>query len=689
MLSAITEEFSMSPTQIAEMSFEGLIGHEWLATNGLGGYACSSLCGLNTRKYHGLLVAAMSPPVRRMVLLSRVEETVVTANGSFALGANEYPGVIFPQGHHLLRAFSVAPFPRWAYQGDGFTIEKSLSLLRGQNVACLSYVLLGGDRSISLQVRPLLALRGIHELMYQWNGPLSAQIKSTEQVEIPATSRTPEVFFAHDGDFTSEPHWYLNTIYRREEQRGYAGLEDLWAPGVFHWTLVPGQTVHLVCAAEPVDLDTIRAGLSRASRSLVQDTAWTDAQRDENFDALVRAADAFVVAAPADAAAARTFVIGQYPWSPASGRAAMMGFAGLFLVPGRIDEGRSLLLGSASLIRGGLFPTEFPEDGGAPRYNSADASLWFINAVGQYFNRTDDEQTVRALLPAIESIIQAYRGGTDLGIRADADGLVGSAAAGFPTSWMDAQVDDWIVTPRRGRTVELNALWFNALRFASSFATRLGNAATAGQLMELADSVQSAFNRQFWNASQNCCFDLIDQTPDASIRPNQILAISLPHPVLAAEHHKLLIQTVLGELLTPMGIRTLSPRDPAYQGRYGGNIIYRDRARHQGCAFPWMLGHLSTAYLRAYGRSTATVARVRSWLEGCLEYLRGDGVGQLRELFDGDAPHNPGGAIASAISVAEILRCYAQDVLGIPATAPIPSSPPLMPQDQDAPATMQ
>jgi predicted glycogen debranching enzyme len=677
----------MWPTQISEMTFEGLISHEWLSTNGVGGYACSTLCGLNTRKYHGLLVAAMSPPARRMVLLSRVEETVVTAHGSFALDANEYPGAIFPQGHHLLRAFSADPFPRWAYQGDGFTIEKSLSLLQGQNVVCLSYALLGGDKSVALHVRPLLALRGIHELMYQWNGLLSAQNKSAGQVRIPASSRTPEVFFAHDGDFAPEPHWYLNTIYRREEERGYAGLEDLWNPGIFRWMLAPGQTVYLVCATEPVELDAVRADLGRMARTAVQQTAWANAERDENLDALMRAASAFVAGTAEGPTEPR--VIGQYPWSPPSGRAAVMGFSGLFLVPGRIEQARALLLWLAGQIQDGLTPTEYSEDAGPPKFNGADTSLWFINAVGQYFSRTDDEQTVRSLLPAIETIITAYRQGTKLGIVADADGLIASGAADFPTSWMDAQTGNWVVTPRRGRTVELNALWFNALRLASSFASRLGNPATAQELAALADSVQSAFNRRFWNGSLNCCFDVVDQESDASVRPNQILAISLTHQVLAVDRHKLLIQTVLGDLLTPMGLRTLSARDPAYQGRYGGNVVSRDRAQHQGSVYPWLLGHLATGYLRAYGRSVVTVARVRSWLDGCLAYLRGDGVGQLCELFDGDAPYHPGGAPASALSVAEILRCYAQDVLGIAAAVPTTTNPAPMPRDEITPATTQ
>ena len=254
----------MRPMSISDMSFENLIEREWIAVNGIGGYASSTVCGLNTRKYHGLLVAAMSPPARRMVLLSHVEETVWTSHGEFALANNEYPGTIFPRGFVYLRAFNVEPFPRWAYQGDGFTIEKSLRLLEGKNTACVSYSLLTGEKPVTLEIRALLALRGIHELMYQWNGRLSAESKRSGQVRIPATTRTPEVFFAHDGEFGADPHWHLNAIYRREDERGYGGLEDLWKPGAFRWTLSPGQTAHLACSTEPVHLERVLGDLERA-----------------------------------------------------------------------------------------------------------------------------------------------------------------------------------------------------------------------------------------------------------------------------------------------------------------------------------------------------------------------------------------------------------------------------------------
>ncbi|HEX4052967.1 MAG TPA: amylo-alpha-1,6-glucosidase [Tepidisphaeraceae bacterium] len=662
----------MRLTNISGMNFEGLIEREWLATNGQGGYACSTLCGLNTRKYHGLLVAAMSPPVRRMVLLSHVEETVWTSHGEFALSCNEYPGAIYPRGFQHLRAFNVDPFPRWAFQGEGFTIEKSLHLMPGENTVCLSYSLLTGEKSVTLEIKALLALRGIHELMYQWNSRLAAEVKRDGLVQIPASSRTPEVFLAHDGEFRSEPHWYLNTIYRRENERGYSGLEDLWKPGSFRWTLAPGQTVHLACSMEPLELKRVCTDLERARENFDRHTAIVRSEVDEELETLLKAADAFVVSSPAEPPDQGTAnVISQYPWSSPSGRTALIGFNGLFLVPGRLDEGRSLLLSLAGKLQDGLIPTDFPESGAAPQYNGADTSLWFINAVGEYFRLTDDEQTADSLLPTVEKIIKAYREGTRLGIFCDADGLVGSRAPGVPTSWMDAKVGDWVVTPRQGRTVELNALWFNALRTASSLASRLGKSGLAQEWETLAQKTQASFNRIFWNAELNCCYDVVeDHGSDPSIRPNQILAISLPYPVLASQRNEAVVRLVLNELLTPMGLRTLSRRDPAYQGRYGGNVVSRDRTQHQGSAYPWLLGPLAAAYVRTQGRNDDSVMKIHEWLKPCLQYISGDGVGQLCELCDGDAPHASRGAIASALSVAEILRCYANEVLGIATVRP-------------------
>jgi predicted glycogen debranching enzyme len=657
------------------MNFEGLIEREWIVANGLGGYASSTLCGLNTRKYHGLLVGAMSPPVRRMVLLSHVEETLWTPHGEFQLGNNEYPGTIFPRGFTHLRAFSVEPFPRWAYQGDGFTIEKSLRLLRGENTVCISYSLLTGGVPVTLEVKALLALRGIHELMYQWNSRLAAETKRGGMVRVPASTRTPEVFFAHDGEFRSEPHWHLNTIYRREDERGYSGLEDLWKPGTFRWMVSPGRSVHLICSTEPVELAPVIQKLERAREDLDRRTAIVNTETNARLEMLSRAAESFVLSLPTETpstakeseeASRSVHVIGQYPWGPPSGRAALIGFTGLFLAADRAEEGRSLLHGLAARIRDGMIPTEFPEDGESPLYHGVDTSLWFVSALGEYFAETGDEKTVGSLFSTVENIIETYRRTDGLAVACQPDGLVESRLQGVATSWMDAQLAEGPVTPRKGETVELNALWFNALVIASRLAKKNGKVELAAEWEDLSQKVQAAFNRKFWNESLNCCYDVIGENgADATIRPNQIFAASLLNPVLLPERRKAVVQKLIDELLTQTGVRSLWPRDPSYKGQYGGNVVSRDRAQHQGSAYPWLLGPLVTAYLKLNGRSEQSIAKVLQWLAPSLEWMQGDGLGQLSELCDGDASHKWRGAPASALSAAEMLRCYAREVLGI------------------------
>jgi predicted glycogen debranching enzyme len=652
---------------ISEMNLDALIAREWISTNGIGGYASSTVCGLNTRKYHGLLVAAMSPPVRRMVLLSHVEETIFTAGGEFALGNNEYPGTVFPHGYSLLRAFNVEPFPRWAYQGDGFTIEKSLRLLQGENTVCLTYSLLSGDKPITLEIRPLLALRPIHELMYQWNGRLSAEPKKNGLVVIPATTRTPEVFFAHAGEFFAEPHWHLNTIYRREEERGYSGLEDLWKPGGFRWTLAPGQTIHLACSTDPVELESVVRRIESAREDFDRHTAVITTDTDRRLEMLSRAVEAFVVRVDSEPPSRPAVsVVGQYPWSPPAARAGLIGFCGLFVIPGRLAEGRVFLEGLAARAREGIIPTELSESGASPAYRGADVSLWFIHALGECAKHDGDEALVASLFPCVEKIIETYRGAGSRHLYCDNEGLIGTELQSVPTSWMDAQVGDWVVTPRNGRAVEINALWFNALMTGAGLAERAGREELAQQWRQLADKVREAFNRRFWNEKLQCCFDVINGSyTDASVRPNQLLAISLPHAVLAAERQRSVVERVIGELLTPMGLRTLSPGDGAYQGQYSGNVVSRERAQHQGSVYPWLIGPLASAYLKVFGRGEKAVEQVSRWIAPLLEFVESDGLGQVCELFDGDAPHTPRGAPAAALGAAELLRVFAAEILGV------------------------
>jgi glycogen debranching enzyme len=689
--------------EVRGASLDELLSREWLAVNHLGGYATGTVAGLNTRKYHGLLVATMEPPVRRAVLLSRVEDTVVAGAKSDALANSEYPGTIFPRGFEALAAFSNDPFPRWAYQGDGWTLHKELHLLRGHNTVCLRYTLLAATQPVRLEVRPLLALRPIHELTYQWNGSLAADTQRKGFIHIAATGRTPNVYLAHDGSFENMSTWYLNTIYRREVERGYGGLEDLWMPGIFSWELSPGQAVHFVCSAEPPNLRKVVAEVEEASRA-------EDARRGLRLSgdasphrrprpapdvaALLRAADQFMVEIPppepapddddsADSAnitptpaEAVVAIMSAFPWAAPNLRDALIGLPGLLLTTGRLDEAGAYLSSLMALERNGLLPTEISEDGSGLRYEGADVSLWFIHAVHQYLQvagaageeRAGAYAARQALVAGLLRIIEHYRAGTDLGISIDADGLLQSRMPNLPTTWMDGKVGDWVVTPRAGMPVELNALWHNALcavaELLSQNSPSVLERLLADELLQLAASMRRAFNERFWNETADCCYDVLnEQVSDPSIRPNQILAISLPFPVLAAEYGSRLLATVGKHLVVPMGLRTLAPFDPNYMSHYGGDVVSRDRAYHQGSAYPWLLGPWCDAMVRVHGCSDTIRPEIAGALRPCIEYLMGNGSGQLCELFDGDSPHAPGGAIASARSVGELLRAYFTHVL--------------------------
>jgi len=673
----------METLDLSRLDLDGLTSREWIVPNHLGGFASSTLCGMNTRKYHGLLVAAMSPPVRRMVLLSRVEERVLMDGWPVDLACNKYPGTVYPVGHTFLRAFSNDPFPRWAYQGDGWTVEKSLQLVHGQNTVVLSYSLLGGRKAVDFELRPLLALRGIHQLSYQRNVRFTVETKQSGLHRVAPTSGTPEVFFAHDGQFTPEAFWYLSTVYTREQERGYAGLEDVWSPGVIRWALLPGETVRFVCSTDPVDVAGAMERLERQS-AVVSVPPMPLPGNDDDLDALHRAADLFTLHLPDGTDG----ILSQFPWTAPNVRDALIAAPGILLSRGRIAEARSLVDTLLPLVRDGLLPTEFPEDGSEALYEGVDTGLWLMRLAGEVLEQTrDDIDAARWFAPLaqiVRDLQHAPAGDAGparaLGLTMRDDGLLQSVAPGRSTSWMSAKVSDRVVTPRYGSPVELNALWFNALCTVRDVARRLGHERWDTELSTLALRVKESFNRTFWNASLGCCFDVVDDAShDPAVRPNQLLSISLRHPVLDSARWKDVIEVVHKSLLVTRGLRTLSPTDPAYHGRYVGDIVRRDHAYHQGSAFPWLLGPLVTAYVRAYGPTPDTRRTVRAWLRPCLDYLNDQGVGTLPELFDGDAPHLPGGAVADARAVGELLRCYTQDVLVTTPWTPVPSPDPAPP----------
>jgi predicted glycogen debranching enzyme len=523
--------------------------------------------------------------------------------------------------------------------------------------------------------------------------------KAANHHRVPATSRTPEVFFAHDADAALEqqPGWYFNTIYRHEQERGYAGLEDLWTPGPIRVTLTPGRSTHFVCSADPIDFERVlkdvrvqkerqqvstsarapESQTSQVSRLLASISPVADDSpvADPYLPALARAAGQFVAAGQRGGEDVTT-VVSQFPWSSPSVRQGLIAFPGLFLVTGRFEEAKSYLLSLAAMLEDGVLPSEFPESGAPPKYEAADASLWLANAVHQYLQYTNDEVTARAVYSPLLGMIDALRRGTKLGLQVDADGLLSAGADGMPVTWMNAKVGTWVVTPRVGKPVELNALWYNALRVVAALAERFGDAVRVRELGVLAGNAKISFNCRFWNDPAGCCHDVLSEEggAESALRPNQVLAAGLPFPVLTQDRIERVVQTLREKLLTPLGLRTLTPEHPAYVGHYAGNALSRDRAHHNGSVHPWLLGPFVTAFLRACDGSDAARAQALEMLRPCLDRLCGESLGQLPELFDGETPHNPGGATACAPGVGELLRCYVEDVLGITPTTPLPTA---------------
>ncbi len=645
--------------------------HEWLETNGLGGFASSTIVGLNTRRYHGLLVAALDPPVARFVLLSKLEETLVVDGRRHGLSANRYPGVIHPRGDRYLTGFHIDPFPVFTYDVDGVAVEKSVWMVHGRNSTVIEYAFgnLPAGAEVHFELRPLIAFREFHSLARE-NGALDQRVEMEDRRAIVRPyDGLPPLCLAHDADdIVSDGSWYRQFEYSVERERGLDFVEDLFNPFSLVYRLGDRVQVAVVAslgAADSDDLETLRrAELTR--RASVRGAAPAG---DEATRALVAAADQFVVAR----GDGQTIIAG-YHWFSDWGRDTMVALPGLTLTTGRVDLARAVLAEFARHIDQGLIPNRFPDAGQAPEYNTADGTLWFVEAVRAYTAITGDHSFVREqLYPLLLDILAWHQSGTRFGIRMDDDGLLLAGDAGTQLTWMDARIGDRAVTPRHGKPVEIQALWYNALRSVAALAAEYRDANTAQALRRTAARARRHFARLFWNDDAGCLYDVVrgDQR-DGSIRPNQIIAVSLPFMMLTRDQARQVVGVVQRELLTPYGLRTLAPGDPRYQGRYEGDPATRDAGYHQGAAWPWLMGPFVTAYLKVNRRSATARRQVEAWLRPLRDHLGEAGLGQISELFDGDPPHAPRGCIAQAWSVAELLRSSSQcgSIMVRPGAAP-------------------
>ncbi len=662
-----------------------LLEREWLVTNGLGGYASGTIAGAVSRRFHGLLIAALPTPLGRRMMFNHLSELVRLPDGMTCLlsGEERAGGMLeLPGAAYLTEFRTELGLPIWRYQIQQTIIEKRIMLVHGQNTVHITYDLIQGPGPVRLKLLPSVHFRPHEAPVQRSNDDVYSITANGNQFEITARGEGPKLRLLFCGQrvaFTVESSSRPDVVYRVEASRGYDHQGGLWSPGYFRADLLKGSPATLVASTEPWEI--INA-LSPAQAY--------DAERDRHARLLamahpsvrggparefVFAADQFLIAptgrqqdaawAKAAGDEARTVIAG-YHWFTDWGRDTMISLEGLTLTTGRYAEAGYILRTFSHYFKDGLIPNMFPEGEQAGLYHTADATLWYFHALDRYVKTTQDLVTLRSLLPMLCSSIEHHVRGTKFGISVDPeDGLLRQGQDGYQLTWMDAKVGDWVVTPRRGKAVEINALWYNALRLLQHWCLQEGQEAEAKRFGELAQRTYDSFNRRFWNEELGILFDVLDgpEGNDPACRPNQLLAFSLAYPVLDPSRWKAVLEFSMEKLLTPVGMRSLAPGHADYKSKYYGDLRSRDAAYHQGTVWAWLIGPFIDAYLAVYPGKEATA---RQFLDGFVKHLSDAGVGSISEIFDAESPYTPRGCIAQAWSVAEVLRCWAK-------TAPRPS----------------
>ncbi|MEH2076792.1 MAG: amylo-alpha-1,6-glucosidase [Nostoc sp.] len=643
---------------------------EWLVTNGIGGYASGTVAGLLTRRYHGLLVAALKPPLGRTLMLAKLDETVLYDNRSYSLDTNRWAdGVVSPHGYQNIERFSLeGTIPLWRFAVADALLEKRVWMQQGANTTYVQYTLRRATQPLKLTLKAMVNYRDYHSDT-QSNG----WQMSVEQVEqgicVTAYPGAVPVYLLSDGGSASVAHdWYYGFDLAVERYRGLRDKEDHLHAATFEVTLNPGEamsttgcTYAFVASTEKqANLNAEAALKLRRAQEQKLTGIWKTNQPLQTKESpiwikqLILAADQFIVDRPMPEDPNGKTIIAGYHWFGDWGRDTMISLPGLTISTGRPEVARSILRTFAKYVDQGMLPNRFPDAGDRPEYNTVDATLWYFEAVRAYYSATDDDNLLAELFPVLADIIDWHCRGTRYNIHLDpADGLLFAGVPGVQLTWMDAKVDDWVVTPRIGKPIEVNALWYNALRTMAKFARHLGKPHQEYEAM--AERAKYRFSR-FWNEEIGYCYDILDSPDgdDAALRPNQIFAVSLPESPLTPAQQRGVVEACGQTLLTSHGLRSLAPDHPKYQGKYGGNQYQRDGSYHQGTVWGWLLGPFVLAHLRVYKNPD----RSRQFLEPMANHLTAHGLGSLSEIFDGDAPMTPRGCIAQAWTVGEILRAW-------------------------------
>ena len=634
---------------------ERIKNNEWLEADGLGGFSSGTVSGIRTRRYHALLLAAARPPSGRVVLVNGLDAWVETEDGMFSLSSQMYaPGVMHPDGARRIVQFNTEPWPQWTYAlEDGTKIRFEIFTCKGASITVLTWRLVTATRRALLSMRPFLSGRDYHSMHHE-NGAFQFEprLDGRRLIWRPYDG-LPGIIMIANGEYLHSPDWYRNFLYEQERARGLDCTEDLAAPGTFKWDLA---RVEAICIFAADGFENGFLGTGSAPEEIAADLKRAELRRRQKFfSPLERAADAYLV----KRGSGMTIVAG-YPWFTDWGRDTFISLRGLCLATESFNEARDILIEWSGTVSEGMLPNRFPDEGDKPEYNSVDASLWYTIAVHAFLQaaksgvcRISSSQK-KSLQGAIEAILTGYAKGTRYGIHMDTDGLLAAGIPGAQLTWMDAKVGEWVVTPRVGKPVEIQALWLNALKIAGRFNNKWQKLFARGR---------QSFCERFWNEQGDYLYDVVDVDHqsgkvDALFRPNQILAIGgLPISIITGERARRVVEAVTRRLWTPLGLRSLAPEEAGYSPRYEGGARERDSAYHQGAVWPWLIGPLVEAWLQVYGVSDDRKREARTrFLRPLLQHLEDAGLGHVSEIADGDAPHTPRGCPFQAWSVGEALR---------------------------------
>lgn len=639
---------------------------EWLVTNGIGGYAMGTVAGARTRRYHGLLVAAVNPPAGRALMLAGLDTWITVGHARYPLVTHDWAaGVVLPDGYRHLESFGLdGTIPIFTYAVGGAQIVQRIWMSHGHNTTYITYTYARGAEPINLELTPLCTYRDHHGITAgsDTSSPIVNELKGGVEV-IMEPGTLPLCLYANTGEIVLGREWWWAFQLDQETRRGLSDQEDLFAATTITASLPPGATFCLVATTEqrPVSWkEALEAERERQAGLLKASSVGEDAP--EWIRQLVLAADQFIVDRPIDEGGTGKSVIGGYPWFSDWGRDTMIGLPGLTLATGRPEVAAAILRTFARFVDRGMLPNRFPGTGDAPEYNTVDATLWYFVAIHHYLDAQNDNALAAELYPVLVDIIDWHLKGTRYGIKVDPeDHLLYAGEPGVQLTWMDAKIGDWVVTPRTGKPVEINALWYNALRIIASMAARQGQDEDAARYEAMARKVQDSFNERFWSGEYLC--DVID-TPDGddtTLRPNQLMVVALPYALLDYQKSKAVVDVCARHLLTSLGMRSLDPAASGYVGQHTGTPRQRDSAYHQGTVWSWLIGPFVSAYYKVYNDAQEAF----SFLRPMNDHLYDAGLGTISEIFDGDPPHTPSGACAQAWSVGEVLRvwCELRDAL--------------------------